>query len=740
MPRRPSTHATAAALLLAALLALLFAHQNLRAQHTTAPASKPATAQAAEFSQTAKDLARQVATLLPAGWSATADGNEVKITRKDPVEWHGTISMPPYSKAELKERGYVRSKTYTIRVQILPPMTPDQVADRVKHNEDVIEDHYARHPGLRGTKGGSQLPTDVRDSLQPVPSIFRRESSLLVTASIEGYRIAFYDPNDKAECVKVLADVKQSLNESSTAPTQPATGGRSTSQPVETPEAKRVSFLAGKVGNDLSVEAAMKQGYTLAAVCVLGGYYGGSQDGNSQRTFCYGSYEPMQVLAGKMDPTRESILVCCFVDANAIDTSNGPQKGDSLIWITRKLTDGCFEGIKALSVTAENRQSIVAMAARTPSIPCAKLPTDDELQAAAAKIRKQFSAGGVDMWKALADLIQPGMTLRQVHMIRGPAGSEEWFSAGTHSPIAMLDQALSPSLALRAYVLPRFYSDNDVVISKAWIEEGPQARPQATSQPASTPALGPATQPVKEATTRSAARDGEAVEKVPGGWLKVRGMEKDNTIGWKCTFLADKPGAEETLVMEGFPAMSSAIELSASPDGKYLAVWSECEACFDLTIMDLPVLLGQHKVKEMGGTGAWLGGLEMGSWKGQAIEVRSCELLTPCAGRGDASPFLFPRSQDFLVDAATGKVTAVSMEAKNPIPFFTGELSAEDDERVCEASWALAQLRAVQSLPALRAALAAAADENRREVLHKAIVQLEAATQPASSPAGRANN
>ena len=84
------------------------------------------------------------------------------------------------------------------------------------------------------------------------------------------------------------------------------------------------------------------------------------------------------------------------------------------------------------------------------------------------------------------------------------------------------------------------------------------------------------------------------------------------------------------------------MELSASPDGKYLA-WSEAEGCYDTTIVDLTVLLRDQKAKVVAnrtrGLGVW-------KWRVEGAGPRRCssQLLTPYVPAKDRPVFVFPHA------------------------------------------------------------------------------------------------
>ena len=272
-----------------------------------------------------------------------------------------------------------------------------------------------------------------------------------------------------------------------------------------------------------------------------------------------------------------------------------------------------------------------------------------------------------------------------------------------------------------------------------------RARP-ALKAPATQPAGAPASRAAPGTATAPAAKrctddnDGEwAQESVPGGMLKVTRLRDSNYIGWRWTFVPKGSDKEEAL--PDLDAASSMVELLASPDGNCLAVLSECEACWYLSVVDLAALLKDRKVKELAGAGTWPGSMSLVKWAGGKLIVESDELLTHPRGEGEDTTPMFGEPQRFALDPATGKFTALSEAAKDPVRFFAAKLPAGSHDDLYRWTLAVVRAKGEAALPALRQELAARRDKDDREVVQMAIDRLaaadarKAATRPAAGPA-----
>jgi beta-lactamase regulating signal transducer with metallopeptidase domain/multidrug resistance efflux pump len=251
-----------------------------------------------------------------------------------------------------------------------------------------------------------------------------------------------------------------------------------------------------------------------------------------------------------------------------------------------------------------------------------------------------------------------------------------------------------------------------------------------------------ATRPARNSRAVWRGEEGAAAEAVPGGVLRVEPVEEKSTLVWRWSFAPHTPAPTGRTPLGGddFPALSGGLELLASPDGKHLAVVSECEACWDLAVYDLALLLSKGEFKMLAEADAWPGAIALVKWEDGVLVIESGQLLTFKRGEGEVS-ILFPEVQRFAVDSASGQVRGVSEGARAPVGYFTRQLrrarGGEKEDGLYYAATALAQLKAVESLPALRAELAARTDPTDQEVLRRAIDLLSAVQGPATGSGTR---
>ncbi len=154
-------------------------------------------------------ISKKIKSILPTGWSIEREKNIVTIRRGKPIEWYGTISLPSHDLAYLKAHGFIHSGTYTITLEFFPPMSKAAVAKLVEENRQIERRYYEEHPQPKNIK--PSVPWELQQSLHHIPDILTRHYSVLVTPSIHGYRLAFFNEEDKKECEGVEQNARRFL-------------------------------------------------------------------------------------------------------------------------------------------------------------------------------------------------------------------------------------------------------------------------------------------------------------------------------------------------------------------------------------------------------------------------------------------------------------------------------------------------------------------------------------------------
>lgn len=174
-------------------------------------------------------VSKKIESILPTGWSLKQEKTIVTIKRDKPIEWYCTISLPNHKDlADLKAKGFIKSGTYTITLEFFPPMSQAAVDKLVEANRQIEERYYEKHPQPKNIK--PSVPWELQQSLHHIPDILTERYSVLVTPFIHGYRLAFFNEDDKKECEGVEQDVRRLLKADETE--QPQKYDKSSSQPL----------------------------------------------------------------------------------------------------------------------------------------------------------------------------------------------------------------------------------------------------------------------------------------------------------------------------------------------------------------------------------------------------------------------------------------------------------------------------------------------------------------------------
>jgi hypothetical protein len=171
--------------------------------------------------------------------------------------------------------------------------------------------------------------------------------------------------------------------------------------------------------------------------------------------------------------------------------------------------------------------------------------------------------------------------------------------------------------------------------------------------------------------------------------------------------------------------------ISASPDGKLLAVISAGEGHPMLDVLDLPSFLdGDSKKAPLLTIDPFPGVIMISipTWDGGSLRVWSDRPINRISKEtGRVPPWLeLEHLEEFRIDIGTGEIRPLGENARDPVRYFRKRL-ADKDGSISDAAFALAWLKAYEALPDLRALEACTEDPGLRADLHTAVEELEAA-------------
>jgi hypothetical protein len=162
--------------------------------------------------------------------------------------------------------------------------------------------------------------------------------------------------------------------------------------------------------------------------------------------------------------------------------------------------------------------------------------------------------------------------------------------------------------------------------------------------------------------------------------------------------------------------------LSASPDGKYLAVQQLSEALSDIEIVNLPTLIRASEYKKVGEVGGFPGDVSIRGWNNGKLEVTSGTLLShPPVGN---SRLILFSDETFALGVTTGNVMALSNELQDPDRYYCAKVLMPDVGTRGIAVEGLRRLGDKSAIPCLDDALARESDENLRLDIREARDQL----------------
>lgn len=190
--------------------------------------------------------------------------------------------------------------------------------------------------------------------------------------------------------------------------------------------------------------------------------------------------------------------------------------------------------------------------------------------------------------------------------------------------------------------------------------------------------------------------------KLKSGELVVKNIREDGLIAaaeW--TF---KPvGKKKPIILgKNLCGMSRVLQAIPSPDGTHLVVVSVGEGHTMLEIIDLPLLLKRKKVRNIAVIDPFPGYIKAIRWERNKLIIGSDMLLTHRITNKTSYPYkrvppflMFNKLQRFSFDTATGRITALSADAKKPADYYQRRLkNSKYTGELNEALSALMHLRA----------------------------------------------
>ena len=177
-------------------------------------------------------------------------------------------------------------------------------------------------------------------------------------------------------------------------------------------------------------------------------------------------------------------------------------------------------------------------------------------------------------------------------------------------------------------------------------------------------------------------------------------------------------------------SMTRVRQIKAAPDNRHVGIVSVGEGHSELEIFDLPTLLEGKKPEPLQQIDPYPGGVWIKQWADDGkLHIESGMLLTHRDKDGRVPPLLEVEGV-YSLDPATGKIEAVSDDAKHPVRYFLRNLHSSDDYVVSDAIQGLRLLKAREALPVLRRMLQAENDPDAKMELQQAIDKLSKPEKP----------
>ncbi len=232
----------------------------------------------------------------------------------------------------------------------------------------------------------------------------------------------------------------------------------------------------------------------------------------------------------------------------------------------------------------------------------------------------------------------------------------------------------------------------------------------------------PAQSPSQSKTTIETLRDrGAIVERI-----RYRGEEY-----LLCIVNADE-GETEWFILtpsgnkkmpESPSSLAYVSEIKPSLNHRFLAVISVGEGHPILDIIDLPKLLTENETRTIITVNPYPGSINITRWSGNRLIVKSDALLTR---KDKEEPYLtFYQEELFSLNASSGAITPLSINAKNPVGYFIRQLADKKSWSRVEAAESLAKLKDATAIAHLERALRKETDSTAKETMEKAISELK---------------
>lgn len=164
-------------------------------------------------------------------------------------------------------------------------------------------------------------------------------------------------------------------------------------------------------------------------------------------------------------------------------------------------------------------------------------------------------------------------------------------------------------------------------------------------------------------------------------------------------------------------------EIKPSLDRRFLAILSVGEGHPILDLVDLTKLITENETRMIASVNPYPGTINIRGWSGDRLIVESDALLTHKDGE---EPFItFSEQELFSVSAASGAITPLSANAKNPVGCFIRQLADKEPYSRAEAAHSLAKLKDKAAISHLEKALGKETDSAAKEAIEKALSELK---------------
>jgi len=175
-------------------------------------------------------------------------------------------------------------------------------------------------------------------------------------------------------------------------------------------------------------------------------------------------------------------------------------------------------------------------------------------------------------------------------------------------------------------------------------------------------------------------------------------------------------------------SLSIVDDFQISPAQSSLAIVSVGEGHPILDVVDLKYLLEQKEVKLLLSINPYPGFIHIEKWQKEQLIVVTDRLLTYSTTSTEnekSYPLRLTEGEKFSIEIATGKITSLTPHARNPIRFYSQQLSRSEVWEVTEAITALVSLQANKAIPILQQVLKRRKEPEIQKILRETIEKLK---------------